>query len=112
MYSIPSLLTLMCLRSLQALPVILDSSPAPFALELAAVAASKELLNLEKWLGERLSRDVASSAAFLQSVITFLDVKSQVHKGKGGQALVGRRRRSGTTDASDKIALAAAPDSA
>lgn len=40
-----------CLRSpqeLKGLTVVLDATPAPFCLELAALAARREYLNLEK----------------------------------------------------------------
>ena len=42
-------------QELKALTTVLDSSPPPFCLELAALAARREYLNLDKWLGEQFS---------------------------------------------------------
>ena len=40
-------------QDLKALSVVLDRAPHAFAVELAALAARREYLNLEKWLQER-----------------------------------------------------------
>ena len=42
-------------EELEALTVVLDGAPFDFAIELAALAAQRERLNLEKWLQERTS---------------------------------------------------------
>jgi hypothetical protein len=43
------------MQDLKALTEVLEASPFAFALELAALAARREYLNLEKWLQERVS---------------------------------------------------------
>lgn len=42
------------MQELKALTDVLEATPFAFALELAALAARREYLNLEKWLQERL----------------------------------------------------------
>lgn len=44
-----------CAQDLKALTDVLEATPFAFALELAALAARREYLNLEKWLQERLT---------------------------------------------------------
>lgn len=55
---------------MQVLPAILDSMPLRAALKLAVFAATKELVNLEKWLEEKVTihRDsfAAACLSFLQ----------------------------------------------
>lgn len=41
-------------EELKALTVVLDATPFEFAVELAALAARREYLNVEKWLQERI----------------------------------------------------------
>lgn len=52
----------------------LDQAPPPLAVELAALAAQRKLLDLDKWLAGRLSRD-ASSGLFMTATLTFLEVQ-------------------------------------
>lgn len=59
-------------QELKALTDVLASSPPPFSLELAALAARREYLNLEKWLGEQCA---AKGASFMQAAVAFLDTK-------------------------------------
>ncbi len=42
-------------QELKALTDVLEATPFAFALELAALAARREYLNLEKWLQERMA---------------------------------------------------------
>lgn len=42
-------------QELKALTDVLETTPFAFALELAALAARREYLNLEKWLQERMA---------------------------------------------------------
>ena len=42
-------------EELKALTLVLDGTPFDFAIELAALAARREYLNIEKWLQERIS---------------------------------------------------------
>ena len=44
-----------CTQELKALTDVLEATPFAFALELAALAARREYLNLEKWLQERMA---------------------------------------------------------
>lgn len=60
------------LQELKGLAVVLDATPAPFCLELAALAARREYLNLEKWLSDQFT---AKGSAFMQSAVAFLDSK-------------------------------------
>ena len=59
-------------QELRALTQVLEATPAPFCLELAALAARREYLNLEKWLGDQFS---ARGVAFMQASVSFLDAK-------------------------------------
>lgn len=59
-------------QELKAMTDVLDATPPPFCLELAALAARREYLNLEKWLGEQFS---ARGVAFMQASVSFLDAK-------------------------------------
>lgn len=82
------------LQELKGLTVVLDTSPAPsFCLELAALAARREYLNLEKWLSDQFT---AKGSAFMQSAVSFLDSKLRSEQPAlqvGGPA--GRRLRLG-----------------
>lgn len=51
---------------------MLDATPPPFSIELAALASRREYLNLEKWLGEQLA---AKGPAFAQATLAFLGSK-------------------------------------
>ena len=77
----------------QALDLILDATPFPFSLELAAAAASRsDLLSLDKWLMDHLARD--DGPAFLLALLRFLDAKTQVCVGGeegGGRGEGGRQ---------------------
>ena len=57
-------------QELKALSVVLGATPAPFCLELAALAARREYLNLEKWLADQFT---AKGSAFMQATVAFLD---------------------------------------
>ncbi|KAK9916879.1 hypothetical protein WJX75_008268 [Coccomyxa subellipsoidea] len=59
-------------QDLKALTDVLEATPFAFALELAALAARREYLNLEKWLQERLT---AHGVPFVQAALKFLDAK-------------------------------------
>jgi len=71
---------------LKALTEVLGSMPFPFSLELAALAARREYLNLEKWLQDRLS---SFGLPFVTAVLDFLDDKNKAGAGVGadGQPL-------------------------
>ena len=57
-------------QELKGLSVVLDATPAPFCLELAALAARREYLNLERWLPDQFT---AKGSAFMQAAVSFLD---------------------------------------
>ena len=57
-----------CAQDLKALTDVLEATPFAFALELAALAARREYLNLEKWLQERLT---AHGVPFVQASFFF-----------------------------------------
>ncbi|KAL4458253.1 hypothetical protein ABPG75_013118 [Micractinium tetrahymenae] len=59
-------------QELKGLTVVLDAAAAPFCLELAALAARREYLNLEKWLSDQFT---AKGSGFMQSAVAFLDSK-------------------------------------
>lgn len=59
-------------QDIKGLTVVLDATPTPFCLELAALAARREYLNLEKWLTDSFT---AKGSAFMQSAVSFLDAK-------------------------------------
>jgi len=60
-------------QDLKALSVVLDRAPHAFAVELAALAARREYLNLEKWLQERAA---ASGAPFAAACVRFLRARA------------------------------------
>lgn len=59
-------------QELKILTDVLQAAPAPFCMELAALAARREFLNLEKWLGDQCG---ARGATFMQAAVSFLDAK-------------------------------------
>ena len=59
-------------QELKTLTDVLDATPPPFCLELASLAARREYLNLEKWLGEQFAQ---RGVAFMQASVSFLDAK-------------------------------------
>lgn len=59
-------------QELKVLKTVLEATSAPFCFELAALAARREFLNLEKWLGEQFS---ARGVPFMQAAVSFLDIK-------------------------------------
>lgn len=61
-------------QELKSLTQVLDMTPFQFSVELAALAARREYLNLEKWLNERIARD---GVPFSQAVLRFLDLRTQ-----------------------------------
>lgn len=61
-------------QELKALTEVLGSMPFPFALELAALAARREYLNLDKWLQDRLA---SFGLPFLMACLEFLDDKTK-----------------------------------
>jgi CCR4-NOT transcription complex subunit 1 len=60
-------------QDLKALPAALDRAPHALAVELAALAARREYLNLEKWLQERAA---ASGAPFAAACLRFLRARA------------------------------------
>ncbi|EFN54436.1 hypothetical protein CHLNCDRAFT_135829, partial [Chlorella variabilis] len=58
------------LDELKGLAVVLDATPPPFCIELAALAARREYLNLEKWLSDQFT---AKGSSFMQATVAFLD---------------------------------------
>ena len=60
-------------QDLKALSVVLDRAPHAFAVELAALAARREYLNLEKWLQERAA---AAGAQFIGTCVRFLRMRA------------------------------------
>lgn len=59
-------------QELRSLSAVLDATPAPFCLELAALAARREYLNLEKWLCDQFT---SRGVTFMQASVSFLDAK-------------------------------------
>jgi len=59
-------------QELKVLTEVLGSVAFPFALELAALAARREYLNLEKWLQDRL---VSYGLPFIMACLEFLNAK-------------------------------------
>lgn len=59
-------------QELRALSSVLEATPAPFCLELAALAARREYLNLEKWLCDQFT---SRGVTFMQASVSFLDAK-------------------------------------
>jgi CCR4-NOT transcription complex subunit 1 len=60
-------------QELKALTAVLDATPADFAVDLAALAARREYLNLEKWLSEAFA---ARGRPFVVECLRFLRVKA------------------------------------
>ena len=60
-------------QDLKALTAVLDSTPAGFAVDLAALAARREYLNLEKWCGDMVA---ARGRPFVADCLRFLRVKA------------------------------------
>ena len=60
-------------QDLKALTTVLDRAPHAFAVELAALAARREYLNLEKWLQERAA---AAGAPFSSACLRFLRARA------------------------------------
>jgi CCR4-NOT transcription complex subunit 1 len=56
-------------QELKALTMVLDSTPYSFAIDLAALAARREYLNLEKWLHSSLN---ARGMPFIAACLGFL----------------------------------------
>ena len=67
-------------QELRALSEVLEATPAPFCLELAALAARREYLNLEKWLCDQFA---GRGVTFMQASVSFLDAKLR-EDGNGG----------------------------
>jgi CCR4-NOT transcription complex subunit 1 len=74
-------------QDIKALSTILDNTPFPFAMEMAALAHRREYLNLDKWLSERLMQ---GHVGFLQAMVDFVDQKTQVVDGQPVASLPGR----------------------
>jgi CCR4-NOT transcription complex subunit 1 len=70
-------------QDLKALSAVLDRAPHDFAVELAALAARREYLNLEKWLQERAA---ASGAPFAAACLRFLRSRATGPEDGGGAA--------------------------
>ena len=61
-------------QELNILAPVLDGASPGLAVDLACLAARREYLHLDKWLGERLARDVASGGgSFMAGAIAFLE---------------------------------------
>lgn len=58
----------------KGLMTALDAAPPNLAVELAALAAQRKLLDLDKWLAARLSKD-ANSGMFMAATLTFLEMQ-------------------------------------
>ena len=56
---------------------LLHSQPSTFALDVAALASRPEYLNLDRWLADNFT---VHGAAFLLSMINFLEVKMESEK--------------------------------
>lgn len=52
---LPMLLLAVGVQEVQAMPAVLDILPAGFALDLAALAAHRGMLQLEEWLASRIA---------------------------------------------------------
>ena len=81
-------------QELRALSAVLEATPAPFCLELAALAARREYLNLEKWLCDQFT---SRGVTFMQASVSFLDAKLREDGGDkesgGGKAKEGSQVR-------------------
>lgn len=64
-----SLIMLFCLQILLA---VLDATPFPFSIKLAAIASGKDQINLEKWLTEHLSTYKDAFCEVMQMSHSFL----------------------------------------
>lgn len=60
-------------QDLKATVEVLESTPFPFAIELACLASRREFLDLEKWLRKSI---VAHRAAFVRACLRFLEGKT------------------------------------
>jgi len=67
-------------QELKSLTAILDSTPATFSVDLAALAARREYLNLEKWCGDMIQ---SRGRPFVADCLRFLRIKG------GGQVEAG-----------------------
>jgi CCR4-NOT transcription complex subunit 1 len=69
-------------QELRSLTEVLNGTPTPFCLELAALASRREYLNLEKWLGEQFG---SRGVGFMQDTVKFLaDRDDQLTPGASG----------------------------
>ena len=59
-------------QELRSLSAVLEATTAPFCLELAALSARREYLNLEKWLCDQFA---SRGVSFMQASVSFLDEK-------------------------------------
>ncbi|BBN05282.1 CCR4-NOT transcription complex subunit 1 [Marchantia polymorpha subsp. ruderalis] len=78
-------------QELKTLPVVLETTPFSFAIDLAALASRRECLNLEQWLQENITfhRDV-----FFQACLKFLRERRLVearNEGQNGGTVDGQR---------------------
>jgi CCR4-NOT transcription complex subunit 1 len=72
-------------QELNILAPVLDGASPGLAVDLACLAARREYLHLDKWLGERLARDVATGGgSFMAGAIAFLEawLTTQVDAGQ------------------------------
>jgi hypothetical protein len=58
---------------------VLDAAPLPFSLELACLAAVRQVLNLEDWVGDYYARDPRNTVIQL---MTFLEQRALVRVGE------------------------------
>lgn len=59
-------------QGLEVLPQVLDSTPSPFALDVACCAHQKNLVNLDRWLQLNLSN---TGVAFLHDMMEYVNTK-------------------------------------
>ncbi|KAJ7514921.1 hypothetical protein O6H91_23G065800 [Diphasiastrum complanatum] len=80
-------------QDLKVLPLVLETSPFPFVIDLAALASRREYLNLEKWLHDSLSthRDT-----LFQACLKFLREKTLVEGRSDSNTGPGIGQRTGT----------------
>ena len=79
-------------QDLKALSAALDRAPHALAVELAALAARREYLNLEKWLQERAA---ASGAPFAAACLRFLRARATNRERSALSREVSRAARAG-----------------
>jgi CCR4-NOT transcription complex subunit 1 len=82
----------------KGLTAALDMAPPGLSVELAAVAAHRKLLDLDKWLTGRLSRD-ANSGMFMAATLSYLEAQlSGIAEGRlvGAAAAGGKASGSGS----------------